>query len=29
MGKFNLGGTFMFDRGHKSTQINVKNLIFG
>jgi len=23
--KFNLGGTFMFDKGHKSTQINAKN----
>jgi len=29
MGKFNLDGTFMFDRGHKSPQINTKNLIFG
>jgi len=28
LGKFNLGGTFMFDRGNKSTQINAKNLIF-
>ena len=24
VGKFNLGGTFTFDRGHKSTQINAK-----